>query len=81
MHRILSSLPEPREIFSRTFMHCITTNPRSARWLVAMMALYLHLGPFSKFVVSQIDRKVTEADAGQHVAPPRMHEAATALAN
>jgi radical SAM superfamily enzyme YgiQ (UPF0313 family) len=62
MHRILSNLPEPRDIFSRTFTHCITTNPRSARWLVAMMALYLHLGPFSRFVVEQIDRKIAECD-------------------
>jgi hypothetical protein len=55
MQRILTSLPEPRDMFRRTLIECVSTNPQSARWLVALMALYLHLGPFSRVVVAQID--------------------------
>ena len=62
LHRIISNLPEPREVFSRTLTHCISTNPRSARWIIALMALYLHLGPFSRYLVQQIDEKIQELD-------------------
>jgi hypothetical protein len=44
LHRIITNLPEPRDTFHRTFTRCISTNPRAARWIVALMALYLHLG-------------------------------------
>jgi hypothetical protein len=64
LHRIISNLPEPRDVFSRTLTHSITTNPRSARWIVALMALYLHLGPFSREVIQLIDRKIEELGAG-----------------
>ena len=62
MHRIITNLPEPRDVFSRTLSHCISSNPRSARWIVALMALYLHLGPFSQYVVGQIDDMIRDLD-------------------
>ena len=36
----------------------------SARWIVALMALYLHLGPFSRDVIGQIDQRIAALDAG-----------------
>ena len=69
LHRIISNLPEPRDIFQRSFTHCISTNPRSARWLVALMALYLHLGPFSRYVIEQIEKKIDELNHGLTVLP------------
>jgi hypothetical protein len=30
-------------------------NPDSIRWLVALMALYLHVGPFSRDVIARIE--------------------------
>jgi len=57
-HRIITSLPEPRDVFWKTLTECVSINPRSARWLVALMALYLHLGPFSRYVIQQIEQKV-----------------------
>ena len=59
----ITNLPEPRDVFSRTLSHCISSNPRSARWIVALMALYLHLGPFSRYVIDRIDRKIEQLDA------------------
>jgi radical SAM superfamily enzyme YgiQ (UPF0313 family) len=55
MHRIISNLPEPHDVFRRTLAECISINPNSARWIVALMALYLHLGPFSRVAISRID--------------------------
>jgi Domain of unknown function (DUF4070)/Radical SAM superfamily len=65
LHRVITNLPEPRDIFSRTFTHCISTNRRSARWLVALIVLYLHLGPFSRYVVRKIEDNIREIEAGE----------------
>jgi hypothetical protein len=64
LHRIITNLPEPRDIFHRTFTQCISTNPRAARWIVALMALYLHLGPFSRYVIQEIEDKIEEIETG-----------------
>jgi radical SAM superfamily enzyme YgiQ (UPF0313 family) len=58
IHRIVGNLPEPREIFWPTFRRCVSSNPQSARWIVALIALYLHLGPFSRYVIGQIEQKI-----------------------
>jgi radical SAM superfamily enzyme YgiQ (UPF0313 family) len=54
LHRILTSLPEPRDIFRRALTECALSNPASIRWIVALMALYLHVGPFSRKVNAHI---------------------------
>ncbi len=64
IHRIVSNLPEPREIFWPAFRKCISSNPQSARWIVALTALYLHLGPFSRYVVGQIAKTIDDVEAG-----------------
>jgi radical SAM superfamily enzyme YgiQ (UPF0313 family) len=55
LHRIMTNLPEPREIFRNTLSQCISGNPDSIRWVVALMALYLHVGPFSRDVIARIE--------------------------
>ena len=37
-------------------------NPGALRYVVMMMALYMHLGPFSKRVIGEIDRRIAELD-------------------
>ena len=64
VHRIVGSLPEPREVFWPVFKRYVTRNPESARWLVALTALYLHLGPFSRRVIDEIDRKIAALAGG-----------------
>jgi hypothetical protein len=48
------------------------------RFLVLMMAIYLHVGPFSRKVIDNIDRQI----AGLHNQPPprrvAVHEPAAA---
>ena len=65
LHRIMTNLPEPREIFRRTLTQCMSSNPDSIRWIVAMMALYLHVGPFSRDVIGRIENYGGCARAGR----------------
>jgi radical SAM superfamily enzyme YgiQ (UPF0313 family) len=69
LYRLLAHVPEPRDAFRQTLSHCLSTNPRSARWLLALMALYLHVGPFSRYVIEQIDLKIARIDAEELVEP------------
>jgi len=69
LRRIVSNLPEPRDVFSRTFSDCISTNPRSARYIVTLMAFYLHLGPFSCYVIQQIEKRIDELNDAPQTPP------------
>jgi radical SAM superfamily enzyme YgiQ (UPF0313 family) len=62
VHRIMRALPEVREPFWKTFVEVAKTNPGALRYIVMLMALYLHLGPFSKHVISEIDRRIADLD-------------------
>jgi hypothetical protein len=64
VHKIMRTLPEAREPFWKTFVEVAKTNPGALRYIVILMALYLHLGPFSKRVISEIDRRIAELDMG-----------------
>jgi len=66
VHRIVTALPEAREPFWRVFTTCARENPNATRIIVGLMAMYLHLGPFSRRVIAEIDRRI-DAD----VAAPR----------
>jgi radical SAM superfamily enzyme YgiQ (UPF0313 family) len=63
VHRILNNMPEPREVFWPAFKRCVTRNPQSARWIVALTAFYLHLGPFARYVIAQVDSKIADLTA------------------
>ena len=64
VYRILKNLPEPRELFRDTLTHCMSSNPASIRWIVALLALYLHVGPFSREVIARIDKMRVSPAAG-----------------
>ena len=61
VNKIMRTLPEVREPFWKTF-EAAKTNPGALRYIVMLMAPYLHLGPFSKHVISEIDRRIAELD-------------------
>jgi hypothetical protein len=48
-------------------MTCAKNNPAALRYIVMLMGLYLHLGPFSRHVVASIERRMAEI-----AAPPPM---------
>jgi hypothetical protein len=70
VHKVMRTLPEVREPFWNTFVEVAKTNPGALRYIVMLMALYLHLGPFSKRVISEIDRRIAELDGMHPVRAP-----------
>jgi hypothetical protein len=44
-------------------------NPAIINYIVMLMAAYLHLGPYSRFIISSIDRRLAAIDA-EHMVPP-----------
>ncbi len=62
VHKVMRTLPEVREPFWKVFVEVAKTNPGALRYIVILMALYMHLGPFSKRVISEIDRRIAELD-------------------
>ena len=69
VHELLSRLPEGRERFWKAFTTCMSKNPQSVRAIVTLMAFYLHVGPYSRYVMKQIDRQIEDLEQGRFVAP------------
>ncbi len=67
VHRVVSKLPGAQDIFRQTIIQCASTNPQWARITVLLTAFYLHLGPFSRHVIRQIELQL---ERPQDVAPP-----------
>ena len=62
VHKIISRLPEAREQFWQTFVACAQSNPAALRYIVILMAFYLHLGPFARKVIAAIDSRLAELE-------------------
>jgi hypothetical protein len=69
VHELLSRLPEGRERFWKAFTTCMKQNPNAVRAIVTLMAFYLHVGPYSRYVMKQIDRQIEDIERGRFVAP------------
>jgi radical SAM superfamily enzyme YgiQ (UPF0313 family) len=80
LSRIVTRLPEPRDVFWPALKRCMSINPHSARWLVGLFALYSHLGPFSRYVIGKINEKNDELEAGQIDPHARQYPALTETA-
>ena len=68
VHRVVSRLSGAQDIFRRTIIQCASSNPQWARTIVLLTAFYLHLGPFSRHVIRQIELRLDEP---QH-SPPQL---------
>jgi radical SAM superfamily enzyme YgiQ (UPF0313 family) len=73
VYRIINAVPGTREIFWQTFVKCAKSNPAALRYIVMLMAMYIHLGPFSRRVIAEIDRRIAAEDAAT---PPMIPAAA-----
>jgi radical SAM superfamily enzyme YgiQ (UPF0313 family) len=62
VHEIISRLPEARQQFWQTFVKCGKSNPAVVRYIVMLMAFYLHLGPFAQKTIAAIDVRLAELD-------------------
>ncbi|MGA7513699.1 MAG: B12-binding domain-containing radical SAM protein [Candidatus Sulfotelmatobacter sp.] len=58
LHRIITNLPEPRDLFRRTLIQCVAGNPDSTSRIVLLMALYMDVGPFSREVIARIENMI-----------------------
>ncbi len=56
-------------------IHVLRTNPGALRYVLVMTALFAHLGPFSRDVVREIDKRIEKA----RLAPPPPAETVPAL--
>jgi radical SAM superfamily enzyme YgiQ (UPF0313 family) len=82
VNRILDAMPGGRDVFGKTFMNCARNNPAALRSIVSLMAIYVHLGPFARGVIAEINRRIAvieEAGRGMPAAAQvTTAEAATA---
>lgn len=69
LNRIVRAVPEALDVFRETFAYCVSTNPRAARLILQLMALYLHLGPFSRKVIDAIDCEIARSDCDRLSGP------------
>jgi hypothetical protein len=70
---------EPDRIFAKYFMNA-KTNPQALGYVCILVALYLHLRPFSPFIVSSMDRQIASIDSGAwNVSLPRPEFSEVAL--
>lgn len=61
--------PEFRGPFWRTLAYAASRDLRSIKPVLMMMALYVHLGPFSRYVVSEIDKQIEDVEQGRWTRP------------
>jgi len=75
------ALRQPRAMlpFWRVFYECVRKNPRAIDYVVILAALYLHLMPFSRFVISVLDRQIAEIDTGKWYSPSAVPATPTTL--
>jgi radical SAM superfamily enzyme YgiQ (UPF0313 family) len=79
VQRIVAAVPGTRDAFWQSFVRCAKDNPAALRAIVMLMALYLHLGPFSRQVIAEIDRRIEELPDAPPLAP-RIAQQATVAA-
>jgi hypothetical protein len=72
VHRVVSKLPGAQDMFRRTIIECATKNPQWARIIVLLTAFYLHLGPFSRHVIGQLEQRLDESQDVE----PHLHASA-----
>ncbi|WP_417692886.1 B12-binding domain-containing radical SAM protein [Roseibium sp.] len=58
-----------RWLFWSTIFWCLTHRPSTLKPVLVMMALYVHLGPFSRFVLTQIDAQIAAVEDGSWEKP------------
>jgi radical SAM superfamily enzyme YgiQ (UPF0313 family) len=77
---LVDRMPGERELFWRTFVDCASANPAATRYIMMLMVLYLHLGPFARTMAEQMERTMREMDRGTYQSPQRQFAAMSAHA-
>ena len=61
--------PDMRREMWATLVHVLRHNPAGITPAMRLIALYVHLGPFSRYVIGKIDGQIDAIDAGGWVQP------------
>ena len=67
--RIATRQPQALWPFLKVFYECARNNPRALDAVGMLAGIYLHLGPFSRFVIAMVDREIASVDAGKWQSP------------
>ncbi len=67
--RIGRARPGAGRAFWRAVADCLTHNPAALPYVIKISALYLHLGPFARYVIGRIDEQIAEIDSGRWARP------------
>ncbi len=59
-----------RREFWKTVVDCLMHNRRALPYVMMMVALYVHLGPFSRQVITQVQQQIADIDSGRHPLVP-----------
>ena len=68
-YRMTIQRPALARHFWPAFVDCARTNPRALQVLVMNMVIFLHLWPFSRHVIRELDSRIAEIDAGRWQEP------------
>lgn len=77
--RIPRTGPGVRRQFWNTMLDCIIHNPTALPYVVMISSLYLHLGPFARQVIAEIDGQIEEIDLGSWCSSRALQADETAL--
>jgi radical SAM superfamily enzyme YgiQ (UPF0313 family) len=62
VYRLINEMPAAREVFWETFKRCQAANPGATRMVLTLMMFYLHLGPYSRFMIDVVERRIATQD-------------------
>ncbi len=62
LRQLIAMVPDNREAFWQVIAECAAKNPKSTRYIILLMAFYLHLGPFSRDVSQKIEQRIERLD-------------------
>ena len=58
-------------MFWDTFMNCVRNNPAALQPVVSLIAMYAHLGPFSRKAIAEVNKRLAVLDQPGRRAPRR----------
>src|ERR1700757_5352948 len=55
--------------FWRLLLSCACTNPRALEYIVNMIVIFLHVGPFAAHVIADLETQIAAIDRGERPEP------------
>jgi radical SAM superfamily enzyme YgiQ (UPF0313 family) len=69
VQEVLRRMPQHRDRFWRTFTNCLNDSPGALRAVVTLMGFYLHIGPYTRYAIAQLDEQIEALEQGTFVDP------------